>query len=282
MPPGYVAQHVDLGYAVTAHRAQGITVDTAHAVIGSATTRESLYVAMTRGRDTNTAYVALDQPDDTHAPRHLDDVSARTVLHGVLRHSAAELSAHQTIAAEQQRWSSVRQLIAEYETIAAVAQRDRWIVLLQDSGLRSEDIADITASDSFGPLTAELRRAEAHGVNLKDELPRITGERSLADVDDVGAVLRSRLHHVSRRRRSRRQPAPPLIAGLIPAAVGPMPDDIAHALKQRQTHLERHVQHSVLRGGEHSSGLERANSKMAPSENRSAPSCWRIETGNWL
>ena len=33
LPSEYVAQHVDLGYAVTAHRAQGITVDTAHVVV---------------------------------------------------------------------------------------------------------------------------------------------------------------------------------------------------------------------------------------------------------
>src|SRR5680860_938853 len=53
LPPEYVAEHVDLGYAVTAHRAQGITVDTAHVVVTDTTTKENLYVAMTRGRDTN-------------------------------------------------------------------------------------------------------------------------------------------------------------------------------------------------------------------------------------
>lgn len=33
LPADYVAQHVELGYASTVHRAQGLTVDTAHAVI---------------------------------------------------------------------------------------------------------------------------------------------------------------------------------------------------------------------------------------------------------
>ena len=86
-------EHLDLGYAVTAHRAQGITVDTAHVVVTPSTTRENLYVSMTRGRDSNIAYVALDQPDDSHSTPEADDVTARTVLYGVLQHSGADLSA---------------------------------------------------------------------------------------------------------------------------------------------------------------------------------------------
>ena len=34
-PAEYVSEHVDLGYAVTAHRAQGITTDTAHVLVSS-------------------------------------------------------------------------------------------------------------------------------------------------------------------------------------------------------------------------------------------------------
>ena len=62
LPAAYVADQVDLGYAITAHRAQGSTVDTAHAIVHSPeVTRESLYVAMTRGRESNRVYVATDQ-----------------------------------------------------------------------------------------------------------------------------------------------------------------------------------------------------------------------------
>jgi len=42
---------------VTVHSAQGVTADTTHAVLGENTSRAPLYVAMTRGRDTNTAYL---------------------------------------------------------------------------------------------------------------------------------------------------------------------------------------------------------------------------------
>jgi hypothetical protein len=68
----------DLGYAVTAFRAQGVTVDSAHTVVTPTTTRENLYVAMTRGREANLAYVATDRPDDAHTAPHPSDEPDRT------------------------------------------------------------------------------------------------------------------------------------------------------------------------------------------------------------
>ena len=53
----YLREHVSLGYAVTVHTAQGATADTTHAVLGENTNRALLYVAMSRGRYTNTAYL---------------------------------------------------------------------------------------------------------------------------------------------------------------------------------------------------------------------------------
>jgi hypothetical protein len=52
----YVREHITHGYAVTVLTAQGVTADTTHAVLGENTTRATLYVAMTRGRESNTAH----------------------------------------------------------------------------------------------------------------------------------------------------------------------------------------------------------------------------------
>jgi conjugative relaxase-like TrwC/TraI family protein len=239
LPAAYVAEHVDLGYAVTAHRAQGITVDTSHVVVSGSTTRENLYVSMTRGRDSNVAYVGLDKPDDSHAAPEPDEVTARSVLYGVLQHSGAELSAHQMIEAEQERWSSIAQIGAEYETVAAVAQRDRWVGLLEKCGLTGEQLEQVLVSDSFGPLTAELRRVEANHHDVDALMRTLVARRSLDDAEDIGAVLISRLQHeTSRPKRGKRRLESKLIAGLIPVADGPMTEEMATALRERQELVE--------------------------------------------
>jgi len=244
LPAGYVAEHVDLGYAVTAHRAQGITTDTAHVLADPSTTRENLYVAMTRGRNTNKVYVATDRPDDSHdGPHPADnpDATARGVLYGVLQHVGAELSAHEMITAEQETWGSVAQLAAEYETIAQAAQHDRWAALIRESGLTAEEAEDTIQSDTFGALTAELRRAEANHHNVDTLMPRLVAARSFSAAEDIASVLHHRLArataHPAGSGRSRR--APRLIAGLIPEAAGPMTAEMEQSLTERREQIRQ-------------------------------------------
>ncbi|WP_454137595.1 MobF family relaxase [Microbacterium paulum] len=238
LPAGYVADHVDLGYAVTAHRAQGITTDTAHVLADPSTTRENLYVAMTRGREANLVYVATDRPDENHTTTHPaddPDATARSVLYGVLQHVGAELSAHETITAEYETWGSIAQLAAEYETIAQAAQHDRWATLIRQSGLTQDQADDAIRSDTFGALT-ELRRAEANHHDVDTLLPRLTAARGFTDADDIAAVLHYRLARATVRPAGSgrtRRPAR-LIVGLIPEATGPMTAEMRKALTERR------------------------------------------------
>jgi conjugative relaxase-like TrwC/TraI family protein len=243
LPASYVAEHVDLGYAVTAYRAQGITTDTAHVLVEPTSTRETFYVAMTRGRHANHAYVALDRADD-HAQRHPGDdphATARSVLYGVLQHSGAELSAHETIVAEQEQWGSIAQLAAEYETIAAAAQHDRWATLIRSSGLTDEQAESAVESEAFGPLAAELRRAEANHHNLDALLPRLVAARGFGDADDIAAVLHYRVERAAARPAGsgRTRKPPRLIAGLIPQAHGVIDTEMRTALDERESLIER-------------------------------------------
>ncbi|MCT2254153.1 relaxase domain-containing protein [Micrococcus luteus] len=243
VPAEYAAEHLDLGYAVTSYRAQGITVDSSHVLADASMTRETFYVAMTRGREENIAYVAVDKPDPAHDGPHPgdnEDASARSVLFGVLQHVGAELSAHETITAEQDTWGSIAQLAAEYETLAAAAQHDRWAALIRSSGLSDDDAEDAIASPAFGALTAELRRAEANQHDVETLLPRLVGARGFGDADDIAAVLHYRVAKATGRPAGsgRARKAPRLIAGLIPEATGTMPSEMWQALAERRDLIE--------------------------------------------
>jgi conjugative relaxase-like TrwC/TraI family protein len=53
----YLTEHITLGYAATVHSAQGVTADSCYAVVGEGATRAMLYVAMTRSRHNNEAFL---------------------------------------------------------------------------------------------------------------------------------------------------------------------------------------------------------------------------------
>ena len=96
LPADYVADHIELGYAVTAHRCQGVTADTTHTIATVRMTREAFYVAMTRGRLSNHAYIDTDTChgglDNLGSQR--ETRPARTVLEQILANQGAEASAH--------------------------------------------------------------------------------------------------------------------------------------------------------------------------------------------
>ena len=246
LPAGYAAEDLDLGYAVTSYRAQGITVDSSHVLADASMTRENFYVAMTRGSETNIAYVAVDKPDPSHGGPHPGDneeATARSVLFGVLQHVGAELSAHETITVEQDAWGSIAQLAAEYETLAAAAQHDRWAMLIRSTGLTDDQADDAIASPAFGALTAELRRAEANQHDVETLLPRLVRARAFGDAEDIAAVLHYRVTRATARPAGagRTRKPPRLIAGLIPEATGTMTAEMRRALTERRDLIETRV-----------------------------------------
>jgi len=98
VPANYVGNDLDLGYAATAHRAQGSTVDTAHVLLTTDDTRESLYVAASRARTRTTLYTVTDD-DRPELPGAFQD--PRAVLAHVLQHSQSDSSAIEVIRRTQ-------------------------------------------------------------------------------------------------------------------------------------------------------------------------------------
>ena len=87
----YVREHITHGYAVTVHSAQGVTADTTHAVLGETATRALSYVAMTRGRDANTAY--LYERTTEHEYQQASTEAGHVVHRGSRQHAAKLLRA---------------------------------------------------------------------------------------------------------------------------------------------------------------------------------------------
>lgn len=243
LPAAYVAENVELGYAITAHRAQGSTVTTAHAIVSSPEmTRESFYVAMTRGRESNRAYIATDQ-HHLEEHQHRDDLqmTARSILYGIVQHVGAEQSAHDTITAEQDAWGSLAQLAAEYDTITQEAQQHRWTVLLERGGLNVEVIDELVETESFGILTTELRRLEAAGHDIEQLLPRIVQAGNLDGVDDLGSLLRYRIQKITSTYPPSSRSVTGLIAGLVPRATDISDPAMLRALGERERLMEQRL-----------------------------------------
>jgi hypothetical protein len=73
LPADYLAEHCEYGWASTIDGAQGVTADLGLVLVRPGMDREHLYVAMTRGRHSNHAYITPDvcsdpDGDDHHGP----------------------------------------------------------------------------------------------------------------------------------------------------------------------------------------------------------------------
>ena len=191
LPANYCADHVQLAYATTAHRSQGRTVDTAHTIVDSTASRETFYVAMTRGKTSNKAYVLIDEDGQTgdKAARGMSR-TWRETLEAVLQNRGSDIAAHDTLRQEADRIGSIRQLYAEYQTIMAVVLTEEYLPSLQRLDLVDNDRTD---SPYLGPLLANLRRLETHGENADETLAELVLERGFHDANDKLAVMHHRV-----------------------------------------------------------------------------------------
>jgi exodeoxyribonuclease V alpha subunit len=64
IPAAYATRFVELAYATTVHGAQGETVGAAQVAIGDTTGAAAAYVAMTRGRNGNTAHLVAESAEE--------------------------------------------------------------------------------------------------------------------------------------------------------------------------------------------------------------------------
>lgn len=244
----------NLGYASTVHRAQGASVDTAHALVDpEVSSRQLFYVAMTRGKHRNHAYVIV--PDPHEVEPHLDQPEPMTLtdrLAKVLARSDADLSATETLTLEVDRHASLSTLLAEYDVLAREAQIDRWATLLDVAPFPENVADDVFTSPYYERLEAALARHEAAGHLAAAALTALAPRLAPGDTEhDPAAQLAAMLDQATQKlppgKRTRAR-----VAGLIPTPADPIADDMQTALNERQALIEaaaRELLHDAREAG---------------------------------
>ena len=267
--PGY--QSADLAYAITGHSAQGATVHTGIALVTGTEDRQWLYPAMTRGTDTNLAFVftsparpADPQPGTRAAPElsrydrtwpehdgyppgraataergSLDLREPVAVLADVLGRDGAGLSATQTKRRNLANADHLGILHAIWtaETTAARDDRYRAPVLAALPPGHRQDL-----SPQARWLFRTLRAAELAGLDPAEVLRTAIASRDLAGARDIAAVLDARI-------RSRVDPLLPQPQGPWASRIPRLPDlarqaylaEVAAMMDDRTQRLGQHA-----------------------------------------
>ncbi|UUV34303.1 relaxase domain-containing protein [Amycolatopsis roodepoortensis] len=200
LPGAYVSEHVALGYASTVHSAQGLTVDTSHAVVTEATGQEALYVGLTRGREGNTAHVTtLAVPADATEGAALQAVkrSPAAVLAAAFDGTGPQRSAlaeATEAAADNDAIRTPAELLADATELATAGRTQRWLDELVEEGKLTENQRARIAAEDGGPTLARLlRRAELAGHDPREVLDHAVTTRTLSGSRQLTNVIHHRI-----------------------------------------------------------------------------------------
>jgi conjugative relaxase-like TrwC/TraI family protein len=214
LPAHYVEQSVELGYAATIHRAQGSTVDTAHALVDASTDRAGAYVALTRGRENNALYVALANGEKR------DDVLDR--ITGAYER---DLTVHETVDQLRSEHRNIASLIAQHEDISELAvqkvmepylmegmsrvkehpvrDKDSGQIIDHTPANGVEDAKAVLASPAWPALAHDMGEAYRAGVDPAALVERAYSRRPLeasdqgAEAKDYAAVMQWRVEKLN-------------------------------------------------------------------------------------
>jgi hypothetical protein len=165
----YLREHITHGYAVTVHSAQGVTADTTHAVLGEAATRALAYVAMTRGRHSNSAYLyerateheyPQEPAEGAHVARGLGQRAAR-LLRGIVAHDEQPVTARGVAAGTAYESLPARMCSALDHRAAALRRRGNDYQLWRAASRAVDSVAYDAASRTIG---AQL--STDHGLEI--------------------------------------------------------------------------------------------------------------------
>jgi len=193
IPRAYLARNAELDYAGNTHVGQGRTVDTAHLLVTATLSRRSLYVGMTRGRESNTAHIVTGNTTPPGRPPY-QQASPESVVKAILDRDDADLSATEQIRQVQDRAGGTGHLL----TLWSAAARPSL-----DSQINACIKARLTASEAWRyereparpVLHQRLRTVQLAGHDIST----IIGQITTAPMDrarSISSVLHSRLQQL--------------------------------------------------------------------------------------
>ena len=210
----YITDNVQLGYAATVHRSQGMTVGTCHVLTDSGMDRQGFYVAMTRGKNANIAYAANDELPDWDV-EHLPDEhpGARGVLEGIIARDGSQRTAHQLIEEEKARAGSfdaiktsymaaVNALYEEYTAnLLGQILTDKQFTWVHTFGGWDQIVHSVMQAETFGWDTRQLLRDAAAVMRTEGKAGNIDLEKNPPGTVMATALKAATTPDVAPRRR---------------------------------------------------------------------------------
>ncbi|MFI6998299.1 MobF family relaxase [Nocardia sp. NPDC050175] len=196
LPADYIRHHVELGYATTVHRAEGVTVRRGYVLMNETLGRALAYVGLTRGSELNRIFLATDTLIDPTGNQQPDDpIEPQQMFARILAREDDNLSAIDVMRLEQT--AADRRTRIAYNHAYQLLADARGAYLL-DHALPVVLSRDAARSPEYQQLLDTIAHADAHGLDTCELVAAIATNhyqdlgQSLVTARDTAAVLRSR------------------------------------------------------------------------------------------
>ncbi len=193
VPRAYLADSAELDYAGNTHVGQGRTVDTAHLLVTETVSRRSLYVGLTRGRESNTAHIVTG---NTAPPGHppYQQASPESVVQAIMDRDDADLSATEQIRQAQDWTGGTGHLL----TLWSAAVRQSLYPQIDEqikAKLTESEAWRYDREHSRQVLQQRLRAAQLAGHDINAVIDQITAA-PMDRARSISSVLHGRLQQL--------------------------------------------------------------------------------------
>ncbi|WP_433860340.1 MobF family relaxase [Streptomyces kronopolitis] len=192
LPADYVAGGgVELGYAITKDRAQGVTVHTGHGIWTAGMDSNAAYPEMTRGTYTNHAYLATEDQLDPETGQPAAPMTGRQLWASIVARDGTQLSA---TARQRALWDEAEAIRTHLPALRYVLD-DLADSIAQDAILQLlPDVGDaIVTAPAWPALRDQLKRFAAEGIDTDALVVAASESREwTGDIDDYASILHAR------------------------------------------------------------------------------------------